>query len=91
MKRFSMNSSALVHVQLEQVKHSTTWGQGEDKPHLEPRVVSHGDAELARGKPAFLEQEPEQSGSSEAEQGAAEELDAEAQMCSMTEDIAQQI
>jgi hypothetical protein len=86
-----MNSSALVHVQMEQVKHSTMWGPGEDKPRLEPRVVSHGDAELAGGKPPFLEQEPEQSGSSEAEQEAGEELDAEVPMCSMSEDIAQQI
>ncbi|KAJ7933401.1 hypothetical protein B0H13DRAFT_2262865 [Mycena leptocephala] len=91
VQRFSMNSSALVHVQMEQVKHSTMWGPGEDKPRLEPRVVSHGDAELAGGKPPFLEQEPEQSGSSEAEQEAGEELDAEVPMCSMSEDIGQQI
>jgi len=88
MKRFSMNTSTLVHGELEQEKHSTTVrGSEEDKS----RVVSCGDSDAASGKQSCVEQEPEQSGLSEAERGAAKELDAKAQTPSGAEDIARQI
>ncbi|KAJ6547725.1 hypothetical protein B0H10DRAFT_2130769 [Mycena sp. CBHHK59/15] len=106
MKRFSTNSRAVVHVRLEQEKTSMPWragykkpradqSTGSSKPFEEQTAVSHGDAKAARGKPSFLEQEPEQSGLSEVERGGEreveEELDVEAQTRSRAEDIAKQI
>ncbi|KAF7350050.1 hypothetical protein MVEN_01306700 [Mycena venus] len=103
MKQFSINNSTLVDVQLEQEKNPTTWGPGGNKPHaeqssaaLEPFKVivgSHGGAVGARGKPSFVEQQPEQSGLSQAQREREEEqeLDVESQTCSRVEDIAQQI
>jgi hypothetical protein len=104
MKRFSTDSRVLVHVQLEHAKHSTrleTWGDklGVDQSHptLEPSeersVVSHGNAKVERGQPSFVEQELGNSGLSETEREreAEDELDAEAQMRLMAEDIACQI
>ncbi|KAJ7771315.1 hypothetical protein DFH07DRAFT_803988 [Mycena maculata] len=87
MKRFSMNTSTLVHVELEQGKHSSTaMAAGEDKS----RVVSYSDSDAARGTPSFVEQDPE-SMLSETERGAAKELNAEAKTSSGAEDIARQI
>jgi hypothetical protein len=103
MERFSMNSRVLVHVQLEQGKNSSWKAEGNKSrleqgsaaltPFGEQSVGSHGSGGGARGKPPFVEQEPEQSGSSQAEQGREreEELDVEMQMRSGAEDIARQI
>ncbi|KAJ7339109.1 hypothetical protein DFH08DRAFT_1082563 [Mycena albidolilacea] len=76
MNRFSMNSRALVHVQLEQK--NSTWeaggnrsrleqGSAAAKPFEEQSVGNHGGAGGARGKPSFVEQESEQSGLSQGE------------------------
>ncbi|KAJ7826939.1 hypothetical protein B0H13DRAFT_1736320 [Mycena leptocephala] len=69
MKRFSMNSRAVVHVQLEQGKQSTTWGTGVGglfaeqssggKAFEERSAVSQSDAGAVKGKPALVEQEQE--------------------------------
>ncbi|KAJ7758989.1 hypothetical protein DFH07DRAFT_817826 [Mycena maculata] len=88
IKRFSMNTSTLVNMELEQAKYSMTGGAGEDKSSVEQSMVSH---DAARGKPSFVELEPGHRGLSEAEQGEAEELDADAQTCSRMEDIGRQI
>jgi hypothetical protein len=100
-----MNNRALVNVQLEQGKNSTWEAEG-NKPRLEQSsaaltpfeeqsVESHGGAGGARGKPQFVEQEPEQRGSIQAERDRErereEELDVEVQFCSRVEDIARQI
>ncbi|KAF7369383.1 hypothetical protein MVEN_00267100 [Mycena venus] len=77
MRRFSMNSRAVVHVQLEQGKQSTTWGtwggglfaeqSSGGKAFEERSAVSQSDAGAAKGKPALVEQEQEpDSGLSEA-------------------------
>ncbi|KAJ7307775.1 hypothetical protein DFH08DRAFT_1088569 [Mycena albidolilacea] len=99
MRRFSKNSRAVVHVQLEQGKQSTTWGGGllveqnsGVKTFEERSAVSQSDAGAAKGKPASVEQEQEpESGLSEVEQEREEELDVEAQTRSRAEDIVQQI
>jgi hypothetical protein len=103
MKRFSTNSRALVHVQLEHAKHSTRVGALGDKlraeqsnatlePCEEQSVVSHGNAKVERGQ-SFVEQELGNSGLSETEREreVEDELETEAQMCSRAEDIARQI
>ncbi|KAJ7432716.1 hypothetical protein B0H11DRAFT_2378909 [Mycena galericulata] len=87
MKRFSMNSRAVVHVQLEHEKNSTTWGAESNKSRVEQ---SSGAL-----KP-FEEQsvEPEQSGLSQAEREREEEeldVDVEVQTRSRAEDIVRQI
>jgi hypothetical protein len=99
MRRFSKNSRAVVHVQLEQGKQSTTSGGGllveqssGVKTFEERSAVSQSDVGAAKGKPASVEQDQEpESGSSEVEQEREEELDVEAQMRSRAEDIVQQI
>ncbi|KAJ6585732.1 hypothetical protein B0H19DRAFT_1368941 [Mycena capillaripes] len=95
MKRLSVNSRALVHVQMEQAKHSTTWAAGSDRPRLEQGVASNCDAEAVMGNSFFLDQELDQSGVSETEleqeREAEEELGVEGQRQSMTEDIPCQI
>jgi hypothetical protein len=99
MRRFSKNSRAVVHVQLEQGKQSTMSGGGllveqssGVKTFEERSAVSQSDAGAAKGKPASVEQDQEpESGLSEAEQEREEELDVEAQMRSRAEDIVQQI
>ncbi|KAJ7758992.1 hypothetical protein DFH07DRAFT_884430 [Mycena maculata] len=92
MKQFStVNSSAPMHVELEHAKHLMTGEAGKGKSRLEHSVVSYSDSDGAKGKPSFVEQEPEQSGFREAERGAAEELDAEVQRCSRAEDFVRQI
>ncbi|KAJ7511077.1 hypothetical protein B0H11DRAFT_2386614 [Mycena galericulata] len=83
--RFSTNSRPLVQMELEQAK---CWGAGKDKSRVEKSTVSHNDSWAATTKPSVIEQEPEQSGLSEAERGAAEELDLEAQR---VEDLVRQI
>ncbi|KAJ7333340.1 hypothetical protein DFH08DRAFT_1020894 [Mycena albidolilacea] len=105
VEHFSMNDRALVNVQLEHGKNST-WEAEDNKPRLEQSsaalttfeeqsVESHGGAGGARGKPQFVEQEPEQRGSIQAERDRErereEELDVEVQFCSRVEDIARQI
>ncbi|KAJ7852018.1 hypothetical protein B0H13DRAFT_2674012 [Mycena leptocephala] len=61
-----------------QEKSSTTWEAGGNNSHVEQgsaalkpfeeqTVVSHGDAGRERGKPSFVEQDPEQSWSSQEE------------------------
>ncbi|KAJ7473102.1 hypothetical protein B0H11DRAFT_1342405 [Mycena galericulata] len=89
--RFSTNSRPAVHVELERMKPWATGGAMNDKSHVEPSTASHSDYNAATRKPSLVEQEPEQSGLSDAERGAAEELDVEAQTSSMAEDIARQI
>ncbi|KAJ7061716.1 hypothetical protein C8F01DRAFT_1252497 [Mycena amicta] len=97
MEQFSINRHTLVR--LEQGR-STGEPEGSNKSRLEQSsasltpfeeqsVGSHGGAG-ARGKPPFVEQEPEQSGSSQAEPGwvGEEEL---GQMRSSAEDFARQI
>ncbi|KAJ6566481.1 hypothetical protein B0H19DRAFT_1374035 [Mycena capillaripes] len=105
MRRFSTNSRAVVHVQLEQVKKSTTLGPGggrlfteQDtgcKAFEERSAVSQCDAGAAKGKPALVEQEQEpEIGLSEMErerEREEEELDVEAQTRSRSEDIVRQI
>jgi hypothetical protein len=107
MRRFSMNSRAVVHVRLEQGKQSTTWGTGGGglfaeqssggKAFEERSAVSQSDAGAAMGKPALVEQEQEpESGLSEAvrereQERDEEELDVEAQMRSRTKDIVRQM
>ncbi|KAJ7256655.1 hypothetical protein C8J57DRAFT_559397 [Mycena rebaudengoi] len=69
MRRFSMNSRAVVHVQLEQGKQSTTWATGGGglfasqssggKSFEERSAASQSDARAAKGKPALVEQEQE--------------------------------
>jgi hypothetical protein len=105
MRRFSMNSRAVVHVQLEQGTQSTTWGTGggglfaeqssRGKAFEERSAVSQSDAGMAKGKPALVEpeQDPE-SGLSEAvreREREEEELYVEAQTRSRAEDIVQQM
>ena len=98
-----MNSRALVHVQLKQ-QTTSRWEAGSNKSRLEQSSAaltpfeeqsagSQGGAVEARGKPPFVEQEPEQSGfdQEQREQEGEEELDVEVQMRSRAEDIAQQI
>ncbi|KAJ7273849.1 hypothetical protein C8J57DRAFT_1594476 [Mycena rebaudengoi] len=90
MRRFSMNSRAVVHVQLEQGKQSTTWGTGGGglfaeqssggRSFEELGAMSQSDAGAAKGKPALVEQEREE-----------EELDVEAQTRSRAEDIVRQM
>ncbi|KAJ6448622.1 hypothetical protein C8R45DRAFT_1224631 [Mycena sanguinolenta] len=102
MQRFSMNSRALVHVQLEQ--ENSTYDVGGNKSRLEQSSVSitpweeqnpgsHGGAGDATGKPSCVAPEPEQSGLSQAERAweGEEEMDLEAQMGSRAEDITRQI
>jgi hypothetical protein len=105
MRRFSMNSRAVVHVRLEQGKQSTTWGTGGGglfaeqssggKAFGERSAVSQSDAGAAKGKPALVEQEQEpESGLSEAvreREREEEELDVEAQTRSRAEDIVRQM
>ncbi|KAJ7035402.1 hypothetical protein C8F04DRAFT_529386 [Mycena alexandri] len=103
MERFSMNSRVLVHVQPELGKNLPWKAHGNKSrldqsnaaltPFEEQSVWSHGGAAGARGKPPFVDQEPEQSGSSQAEQEREreEELEVEIQMRSRAEDIARQI
>ncbi|KAJ7246052.1 hypothetical protein C8J57DRAFT_1678815 [Mycena rebaudengoi] len=103
MKRFSTNSRALVHVQLEHAKHSTRVGALGDKlraeqsnatlePCEEQSVVNHGNAKVERGQ-SFVQQELGNSGLSETEREreVEDELETEAQMRSRAEDIARQI
>jgi hypothetical protein len=103
MGRISMNTHALVHVQLKQ--HATSrWEAGSNKARLERSSAAltpfeeqcagtQDGAVEARGKPPFVEQEPEQSGFTreQQEQGGEEDLDVEMQMRSRPEDIEQQI
>jgi hypothetical protein len=104
MQRFSKNSPALVHVQLEREKKSTTWGAESNRSRVEQSsatlksfeeqsVMSHGGAGGAGRKPSFVEQEPVQSVLSPVgrEREGEEELDLEAQTGSRAEDIARQI
>ncbi|KAJ6452651.1 hypothetical protein C8R45DRAFT_1040469 [Mycena sanguinolenta] len=103
MRRFSMNSQAVVHVQLEQKKQSTTWGPGGSglfmeqssgsKAFEERSAVSQSHTGTAKGKPLSVEQEPEpENGLSEAErEREEEELEIEAQTRSRTEDIVRQM
>ncbi|KAJ7090529.1 hypothetical protein C8R44DRAFT_891963 [Mycena epipterygia] len=106
MRRFSMNSRAVVHVQLKQGKQSTTWGSGGGglfaeqsgggKAFEERSAVSQSDAGTAKGKPALVEQEQEpESGLREAvrerEREREEELDVETQTRSRAEDIVRQM
>ncbi|KAJ7901071.1 hypothetical protein B0H14DRAFT_3422986 [Mycena olivaceomarginata] len=105
MRRFSMNSRAVIHVQLEQGKQSTTWGarggglfaeqSTGGKAFEERSAVSQSDAGAAKGKPVLVEQEPEpESGLSEGErerEREEEELDVEAQTRSRAEDIVRQM
>ncbi|KAJ7246068.1 hypothetical protein C8J57DRAFT_1725036 [Mycena rebaudengoi] len=104
MNRFSTNSPALVHAQLEHPKHLTRLGAWGDKLHVDHRnanlepseeqsMVSHGNAKVERGQSSFVEREGGNGGSSEAEKEreAEDELDAEAQIRSRAEDIARQI
>jgi hypothetical protein len=104
MKRFSANSRALVHVELEHAKHSTrlgTWGDmlrmeqsnATLEPSEEQSVVSHGKAKVERRQSSFVEREGGNSGLSEVEREreTEDELDAEAQIRSRAEDIARQI
>jgi hypothetical protein len=105
MRRFSMNSRAVIHVQLEQGKQSTTGGarggglfaeqSTGGKAFEERSAVSQSDAGAAKGKPVLVEQEPEpESGLSEGErerEREEEELDVEAQTRSRAEDIVRQM
>ncbi|KAJ7090685.1 hypothetical protein C8R44DRAFT_419753 [Mycena epipterygia] len=104
MRRFSMNSPALVQLQQKQKTKPMAWGAGGNtlpmersstllKPFGERSVASDGGAGWGSGKPSFVEQEPEQSGLSQAEREreGEEELDVEAQTRSRAEDIARQI
>ncbi|KAJ7776390.1 hypothetical protein B0H16DRAFT_1506641 [Mycena metata] len=96
MRRFSMNTGgAVVHVQLQQMKQSTTWGPG-GKAVEECNAVNQSDAGTAKGKPGLVEQEQEpESGLREAvrsrEREREEELDVEAQMRIRAEDIVRQM
>ncbi|KAJ7263548.1 hypothetical protein C8J57DRAFT_1333796 [Mycena rebaudengoi] len=107
MRRFSMNSRAVVHVQLEQGKQSTTWATGGGglfasqssggKSFEERSAVSQSDARAAKGKPALVEQEQKpERGLCEAVrerewEREEEELDVEAQTRSRAEDIVRQM
>ncbi|KAJ7731636.1 hypothetical protein B0H16DRAFT_1583290 [Mycena metata] len=107
MRRFSMNTGrAVVHVQLEQVKQSITWGPGGgglfakqsngSKVFEERNAVNQSDAGTAKGKPGLVEQEQEpESGLREVvcerEREREEELDVEAQTRTRAEDIVQQM
>ncbi|KAJ7502154.1 hypothetical protein B0H11DRAFT_2223629 [Mycena galericulata] len=85
MKRFSMNSRAVVHVQLEHEKNSTTWGAESNKSRVE-----QSSAAL---KP-FEEQSVSRVGLSQAEREREEEeldVDVEVQTRSRAEDIVRQI
>jgi hypothetical protein len=88
MNRFSTNSPALVHAQLEHPKRLTRLGAWGDKLHvddsnanLEPSeeqsVVSHGNAKVERGQSSFVEREGGNSGSSEPEKEREGEREAE--------------
>ncbi|KAJ7508122.1 hypothetical protein B0H11DRAFT_2308324 [Mycena galericulata] len=85
MTRFSMNSRALMHGQLEQ-KNSTMWGAGGNKSRVEQSSAALKPVEVQSV-------EPEQSGLSQAEREreGEEELDVEVQTRSRAEDIAGQI
>ncbi|KAF8180347.1 hypothetical protein K438DRAFT_1768574 [Mycena galopus ATCC 62051] len=85
MTQLSINSPALVHIHMEQTKHSTWVG---DRFCSEQSMISPGVRESARGKTFFL-QESEQNGLSE-ERQTAEELH-EPQRHSEAEDFVQQI
>ncbi|KAJ6568115.1 hypothetical protein B0H10DRAFT_2444739 [Mycena sp. CBHHK59/15] len=85
VKRSSTNSHTVEQEGFDDV----VWGP--PKSFEEENAMSHGDTEAARGKPSFVEQGPEQSGLSDVEREAKEELDMEAQTRSRLEDIAQQL
>ncbi len=78
-----MNSSATVHVEVEQRYSTEAEAVGKDTSRVDQNMRTHSDSDVAAKKLSFAEPQQEQSGLSEAERRAAEDVEAQT---SSTED-----